>query len=66
MDNNLDKINKIKQRIEKLNNNNLDLLLFILDTVFIYKEFSKEFILMELAKIYKEKNENLMSLIIHK
>lgn len=58
-------INKITHKIQKLNQYNLELVLYLLDNIVgIYKEFNKSFIILQLAEIYKEKKEQLNNMLI--
>lgn len=58
-------INKITHKIQKLNQYNLELVVYLLDNIIgIYKEFNKSFIILQLAEIYKEKKEQLNNMLI--
>lgn len=63
MDTKVELLNKIKTKVEKLSIYKLELIIYILDNIIHYQEFTKNFIILGLQKIYKEKQENLINMI---
>lgn len=66
MDNKVELINKIKSKLDKLPIIKLELINFILDNLIYYQEFTKDLCIFSLQSIYKEKQENLISMISKK
>lgn len=63
MDTKTELINKIKTKLEKLDTHKLELLVYILENIIHYQEFTKNFIILGLQKIYQEKQENLINML---
>ena len=63
MEKKIEILNHIKNKLDKLKIDKLELIIYILDNLIYYHEFTKDFCVMSLQEIYKEKQVNLISML---